>query len=86
MDGIVIRWGIMDIKSVEKTKEQLSNELKVLQQKFDLLSEKYLEKCQKLLNDTGEMGKAGGWKSDLKTTKHPRIKEKNTILTPRGRK
>lgn len=67
------------MKSAEKTNEQLSNELKVLQQKFDLLSEVYLEKyqklddaytkSQKLLNDTGKMAKVGGWELDLETKK-----------------
>lgn len=69
----------MDMKSEYKTIEKLSNELKVLQQKYDLLNETHLEKCQKLevayvksqklLNDTGKMAKVGGWEFDLKSQK-----------------
>ena len=67
------------MKIGEKTNKQLKKELKVLQQKFDFLSETHLEKCQKLevayvksqklLTDTGKMAKVGGWEFDLESQK-----------------
>jgi PAS domain S-box-containing protein len=68
---------IWKMETEEKSNIQINNELKDLQHKFDLLNESYLEKCknledayvksQKLLNNTGEIAKIGGWEFNLET-------------------